>query len=440
MGQENSRGVEEITLRIDDVVVGERIRKDFGDIDELVKSIREVGLIQPIVLSRGNNLIAGERRLRALRKLGITELVHAKQFVYNDELDELKLEAMQFEENIKRKQLDWREEILAKKRLLEIMQKIHGLARSGYSSRSDAMGLSDPGFGVNKLAALLGESPGQTSKDLELADYIEAAPQLAKAETKEAARRQAAIATTLAVSLLTQQQKPKAEAQPDWVLFEGDFVTMAHNVANDCVDLVIVDPPYGEDAQGKGPQSPQLLAGSFQDSYNETIDLIKHLAKESYRVLKPNKFAVFFFGFKIYGAFCFALRAAGLEVDTTPLIWAKSNVINTAPYSRYGRSYEPILVARKGEPKLFRPSQRDVVQLSTVTMSGSVEQKFYHAQKPVEIIEKFLLDMTAPGEMALDFCAGSGTLGVAAVKNNRKAVMFEKDPVACNIIRARMAK
>lgn len=56
-----------------DIIVGERFRKDLGDIDELARSIEEVGLLQPIVVDTAGNLIAGYRRLMAWRQLGRSE-------------------------------------------------------------------------------------------------------------------------------------------------------------------------------------------------------------------------------------------------------------------------------------------------------------------------------------------------------------------------------
>lgn len=55
---------------IDKVVVGDRIRKDFGDIEELADDIKENGLINPPVINKSYVLLAGERRLRACKLLG----------------------------------------------------------------------------------------------------------------------------------------------------------------------------------------------------------------------------------------------------------------------------------------------------------------------------------------------------------------------------------
>lgn len=55
---------------IDKITVGDRIRKDFGDIEELADDISENGLINPPVVNKEYVLLAGERRLRACKLLG----------------------------------------------------------------------------------------------------------------------------------------------------------------------------------------------------------------------------------------------------------------------------------------------------------------------------------------------------------------------------------
>lgn len=55
---------------IDKIIVNDRIRKDFGDIQELADDIKENGLINPPVVNKGYELLAGERRLRACKMLG----------------------------------------------------------------------------------------------------------------------------------------------------------------------------------------------------------------------------------------------------------------------------------------------------------------------------------------------------------------------------------
>lgn len=56
-------------LNIGDIQIGQRHRKQHGDLDGLAASISEVGLLQPIGVTAENVLVFGERRLRACRDI-----------------------------------------------------------------------------------------------------------------------------------------------------------------------------------------------------------------------------------------------------------------------------------------------------------------------------------------------------------------------------------
>lgn len=62
------------TLPIASIKVGERFRQQMGDLDGLAASIREHGLLHPIVVTPERLLIAGERRLLAATSLGWSEI------------------------------------------------------------------------------------------------------------------------------------------------------------------------------------------------------------------------------------------------------------------------------------------------------------------------------------------------------------------------------
>lgn len=207
------------TLHIEDIIVQNRIRKDLGDIASLANSIKENGLIEPIVLTLDDNngdgiffvkLVAGERRVTAMKSLGMTELTHAIHFIWRSELESndprkrLLFSAIEMEENIRRKDLSWQEQILGKQKLLAIMQEIHGLPTQGRPSDTQKNS-SQPGFGVNKLSEMLGESKAQTSEDLELAALITKIPILQQQPSREAAKRQ----VELAVKIFTGQSQPR---------------------------------------------------------------------------------------------------------------------------------------------------------------------------------------------------------------------------------------
>ena len=64
----------ETRLPIAVIKIGKRHRRDMGDPSELAQSIKDVSLLQPIVVRPDHTLIAGERRLRACEMAGLTEV------------------------------------------------------------------------------------------------------------------------------------------------------------------------------------------------------------------------------------------------------------------------------------------------------------------------------------------------------------------------------
>ncbi|EAH8062296.1 TPA: ParB/RepB/Spo0J family partition protein [Campylobacter jejuni] len=81
-------------------------RKNFDQeaLDELANSIKEFGLIQPIIVFKKNNkfiLIAGERRLRAVKALGKKEIL-----AFIADIDENKFRELALIENIQRENLN----------------------------------------------------------------------------------------------------------------------------------------------------------------------------------------------------------------------------------------------------------------------------------------------------------------------------------------------
>jgi len=56
-------------LKITDITVGQRHRKDMGDLNELAQSIKDEGLLQPIGVTDRLELVFGERRIRAVQDI-----------------------------------------------------------------------------------------------------------------------------------------------------------------------------------------------------------------------------------------------------------------------------------------------------------------------------------------------------------------------------------
>ena len=86
-------------IRISEIQIKKRIRKDLGNINELAESMNIHGLMNPIVLTREHMLIAGQRRLESAKKLG-WENIEATIVDAPTKIDKLEME---IEENIHRK-------------------------------------------------------------------------------------------------------------------------------------------------------------------------------------------------------------------------------------------------------------------------------------------------------------------------------------------------
>lgn len=427
------------TIKIDEITVEDRIRSEAGDLDTLCDSIQRFGLIEPIILAKDSanpRLVAGGRRLAAMKRIGLTELQHARHFLWREE--EYKSNdpnirhffvAMELEENLRRKELTWQEEVLGKQRLLETMQEIHGTAKLGGPTRAETSGAVTPGFGVNKLAAMLGESQGQTSKDLMVARYMSVVPGLSKAETKESAYRQLKI---LGAVISMKGEKQEQADEKLWTLYEGDFRDHTAKVSDGSVDLVYTDLPFGVDLSRMSKHGTGTVG--YSDSRESIIRLLDEVASQAHRILREDRYAVFFFGFNYYTELLASLQRAGFLVNPVPVVWYKRTRSTENPNTRYANAYDPAIVAMKGSPVFIRPGRANVIEVAPVSPTNRLQI----AQQPVELVEEFLKDMTTEGATIVDLMCGSGTTGVAAVKNKRRVILFEREPAACLVTKTRL--
>jgi ParB family chromosome partitioning protein len=86
-------------IRVEDIKVKKRVRKDLGDINPLMESMKKYGLLAPLIVDKSFELIAGRRRLEAARLLG-WQTISVTVFDRDDEVEKLEIEV---EENVVRK-------------------------------------------------------------------------------------------------------------------------------------------------------------------------------------------------------------------------------------------------------------------------------------------------------------------------------------------------
>lgn len=110
-------------IDIDKIIIKDRIRKDYGNIEELANDIRDNGLINPPVVTEKDGeliLIAGERRTRACKYLDYRQ-IEVRVMTVKDALHQLKLE---ISENENRKDFSYSEKMQWAEQLREEYSKI----------------------------------------------------------------------------------------------------------------------------------------------------------------------------------------------------------------------------------------------------------------------------------------------------------------------------
>lgn len=164
------------SIKLSSIEIGDRVRNiDTVYVKQLAESIRDEGLMQPIVLSNNKKLIAGGHRLEAHRMLSEGEvenenpefyssipyvyfeeyLVKAGRMEKGESIDEATLRRLELEENVRRLDMSWQDKIMG-------VAEYHKLATKKASEDGDK-------WTQSQTAALLNISQGRVSTVLDLA-------------------------------------------------------------------------------------------------------------------------------------------------------------------------------------------------------------------------------------------------------------------------------
>lgn len=149
-----------------------RRRLDSGHVQELADSIRELGLLNPVTIDRGNSLIAGFHRLEAAKMLGWTEIECTVS-----SLGGLQAKLAEIDENIVRSDLSALEygEILLRRK--EIYETLHPETRHGGDRKSDEIKTTKSRFEnvksfVQDTADKLGVVPRTVERQIQTAKNL----------------------------------------------------------------------------------------------------------------------------------------------------------------------------------------------------------------------------------------------------------------------------
>lgn len=386
------------------IKVSERTREEFGDMEGLIESVRDKGIIQPITISDKFQLLAGERRLRAAKEAGL-KLVPCIIRPSTQPLDALEIELI---ENIFRENFTWDERALH-------IKKLHDYCTS-----------KNIDWSGRKLAKLINRTAMSVSRDLKLAQTLEVFPELREAETQdEALKTVKRLEEGAAVAeLRRRQESSKSRGMIDMLKVAktnyhvGDaFKEMAALKSTGYIHLIELDTPYAIDlGEKKGGASQRARKGweagdakTIAKSYNEIkpdeyAEFMRKMALETYRVAHTHAWMICWFGPTHFTLVKEALVKAKWSVNDIPGLWVKPSGQTAAPEFNLANCYEPFFICRKGSPVLAKRGRSNVFQFDPTPPS----QKYHPTERPLALMRELLETFTLPSQVCLVPCLGSG--------------------------------
>jgi len=382
-------------------------RKNDAAVDNMCASIREFGFKCPILALSNGEVIDGHLRLKAARRLNITDV----PVILCDEWTPSQVKAFRIMVNRSATWADWDDELL-KLELLDIKASDVDLALTGF----DPQELDD---------LLLPDSPEEEAAPPIPAYPISSAGDLWQCGPHRVLCGDATDAET--VARLLGEQKPL---------------------------LLITDPPYGIELDsewrdraglnGCGPAQPSYLkkrrskghkvtsiSGDTRADWSEAFALVPSL--EVGYVWHASKFTR-----EVLDGL---LRIGFLHHQQ--IIWDKGRTVLTRTH--YWFQHEPCwYVRKKNAPWFGKPGENSTIWNSPspkFIMGGSEEEKYDHpTQKPVELMRRPILNHTKPGELVYDPFLGSGTTLAAAEVTGRVCYGLELDPKFTDVVVGRWQK
>jgi site-specific DNA-methyltransferase (adenine-specific) len=277
-----------------------------------------------------------------------------------------------------------------------------------------------------------------------------------------------------------------SDATGKWTLVEADNLAWLATQPDACFELICIDPPFNtgksqvlkrlrtervsaeDDSDGdrtgfggrrykSSVHSEHAYADRFDDYVaflaprleharrvlTETGSLFVHVdPRESHyvKVLLDELFGRDSFQNEIVWAYDFGARSKSRWPSKHDVIlwYAKDPKRYTFHYDKIDRIpyLAPGLV---GKEKAARGKTPTDVWWQTIVPTNGRERTGYPTQKPLAILERIVRVHSNPGERVLDFFAGSGTTGEAALRLGRSCVLVDSNPEAIAVMQKRLA-
>lgn len=205
------------------------------------------------------------------------------------------------------------------------------------------------------------------------------------------------------------------------------------------VDSIITDPPYNISKENNFGTLNTPRKGVDFGNWDNNFDVIGWV-DDYIKLLKPNGSIIIFCSYLYISFLIEKLRNCGIETKDV-IIWKKTNPMPRNINRRYVQDMEFAIWGVKKNSKWVFNKPEDKPYLRSMYESGVVsgaERTIHPTQKSLKVMEEIIKIHTNENDLILDPFMGSGTTGVACIKNNRKFVGIEVNPEYFNIAKKRI--
>jgi DNA modification methylase len=192
-------------------------------------------------------------------------------------------------------------------------------------------------------------------------------------------------------------------------------------MAGEKADMVFQDPPYNVGYEGY--TEDRLTIKGDRMTPEQFRQFLGSAFQATRAVMKPGASLYVCHSSSWQREFQNALEAAGFEIRCQ-IIWAKNTF--AWGFGRYKFQHEPLFYAHVAGEK--DPWYGDKSQSTLWEEKKPAANRLHPTSKPVELIERALLNSSKAGDIVVDLFGGSGSTLIGCERRGRKARLMEIDP------------
>jgi DNA modification methylase len=229
----------------------------------------------------------------------------------------------------------------------------------------------------------------------------------------------------------------------DHLLYCGDSTeeaTFTRLMGDEKAHLIWTDPPWNVNygAVDEGNQQGYKVRTIMNDHMNEGQwdEFVGQFCKTLKDYSEPGAPIYLVMSAQEWPVIDRNLREVGFHWSST-VIWAKDRLVLSR--KDYHTQYEPIWYGWNAEAARLAVVE-DRKQSDLWEIERPSKSELHPTMKPIELVQKSIVNSSKPGNIVLDSFGGSGSTLIACEQTNRKCRMVELDPQYCDVIIARWEK